>query len=62
MKKYFINYIIILLFVLAFIINGCSDSGLTLVFMPSPTPGITEEIYNVEPVFDKLLDQSSYKK
>ena len=53
MKKYFINYIIALLIVLTFIINGCGDSGITLVFMPTPTAVnyVTQEIYNeLEPV------------
>lgn len=48
MKKFFVNYIIIILIILMFITNGCSDSGITLVFMPSPTAvtDVTQEIYN----------------
>lgn len=41
-----INSIIILLIILTFIMNGCSDSGITLVFMPSPTAVTAQEIYN----------------
>lgn len=26
--------------------NGCGDSGITLVFMPSPTAITAQEIYN----------------
>jgi len=41
-----INFIIILLIMLIFIMNGCGDSGITLIFMPSPTPVTAQEIYN----------------
>ncbi len=46
MKKYIIHFIIILLIIFTFIMNGCSDSGITLVFMPSPAAVTAQEIYN----------------
>lgn len=42
MKKYFIKFSFIILTVFLFAaIAGCGDQGLTVVFMPSPTPELT---------------------